>query len=184
MFPGLVTAARGPQIEAGLPNLNDAMRAAGIDTPRRIAGFLTTLRFESWVIHDTRQITQTRTYYGRGYIQLTGRATDPTPDGFVQNYTPAGLYLGIDLAGNPDLALDIRYSPLIATWYWTVARPDCNADCDNLDFGLVCRAIGYPLVVNPDTGKSNDDARCEAFAYALAYLTGEPTPPVDCRRVH
>ncbi|NTV92378.1 MAG: hypothetical protein HGA72_03605 [Chlorobiaceae bacterium] len=40
-------------------------------------------------------------YYGRGYVQLTGR----------RNYTDWSKRLDLDLAGNPDLALD----PAIAT---------------------------------------------------------------------
>lgn len=183
MFPGLVTAEREAKIIVGLPSLNEAMRAADITTPRRIAAFLTTLRFESWIIYNQKQLTQARVYYGRGYIQLTGRATDPDANGFVQNYTPAGKYLGIDLVGQPDLALDIAYSARIATWYWTVARPQCNKAADENDMGAICAAIGYPLkVINTLTGETNDQQRCKAYAYALAYLDPSLAGPVACVR--
>lgn len=181
MFPGLVTEERRPVIEEGLPSLNAAMLAADITTPRRIAAFLTTLSFESWLKYNQRQLTQTRTYYGRGFIQLTGRSGDPDANGFVQNYTPAGEYLGIDLVNNPDLALDIRYSARIATWYWTVARPLCNTYADNLQMGKINRAIGYPVVTYSD-GSTNDTRRCTAFVKALAYLTGQAQEIVDCNR--
>lgn len=175
MFPGLVTDARRPIIEAGLPALNAEMEKAGITTPRRKAAFLTTLRHESWILYNQRQLTQTRKYYGRGLIQLTGRATDPDPNGVVMNYTAAGKHLGIDLVGNPDLALDIRYSAKIAVWYWTTH--DCNTKADHLDMGAINAAIGYPR--SPDG--SNDNARCLTFQKALQYLTGELLP-VDCTR--
>lgn len=45
-------------------------------------------------------------YAGRGLVQLTGR----------RNYAAAGEYLGIDLLGNPDLALDLRHAAEILAW--------------------------------------------------------------------
>lgn len=182
MFPGLVTTAREPLIAQGLPSLNAAMIEAQINTPRRIAAFLTTLRFESWIIYNQKQLTQTRTYYGRGFIQLTGRESDPQPDGTVMNYTAASKYLGVDFVAEPDLALDLRYSARIATWYWTVNR-DCNPMADRLDMGAVNAAIGYPRkVINETTGETNDDQRCKGFAQALKFLTGVEPTGIDCTR--
>lgn len=179
MFPGVFTAAEEPVIEVGLPSLNREMVVGGIDTPRRIAAFLTSLRFESRLIYDIHQRNSTRLYHGRGYIQLTGRATDPDATGEVMNYGPCGRALGIDLIGNPDLAVSLEWSARIARWYWTKARPKCNEYADALRMGMVNAAIGYPRL--PDG--SNDQNRCAAFATALEYLTGEPTVGVDCSRV-
>jgi predicted chitinase len=52
-------------------------------------------------------------YRGRGYIQLTGR----------ENYTSAGRALGLDLAGNPDLAAEPANAARIAVWYWQQRIP-------------------------------------------------------------
>jgi len=46
-------------------------------------------------------------YYGRGYIQLTWQET----------YRAAGEALGIDLEGNPDLALEPENAARILAWY-------------------------------------------------------------------
>ena len=178
MFPGVITAPEIPVIQEGLPSLNAEMVKAGITTPRRIAAFLTTLRFESRFRYNIHQLNDTRPYAGRGYIQLTGRATDPDELGNVMNYTEAGRFLGIDLVGNPDLAASLQWSAPIARWYWTVARPSCNAYADALRMGKVNAAIGYPR--SPDG--SNDLARCAAFQKALQYLTGGALEPVDCTR--
>lgn len=166
-------------IADGWPSLLEAMNAAQINTPARQAAFLTTLVFESGLRYNRRQISQTRKYYGRGYIQLTGRSTDPDANGYVMNYTDAGRYLGVDLVGSPDLALDIRYSARIAAWYWTSARPSCNAYADALRMGKINAAIGYPR----DGAGTNDNNRCMVFRHALETLTGGPLPgAVDCTR--
>lgn len=54
-----------------------------------------------------------RVYYGRGYVQLT----------WDSNYRSAGTKLGIDLLGNPDLALDpviaakVMFTGMIEGWF-------------------------------------------------------------------
>ena len=69
-------------------------------------------------------------YDGRGFIQLTGDF----------NYGPAGRSFGIDLLGNPDLALSLQWSAPIARWCWTVVR-NINPYADALDMGRVNAAI-------------------------------------------
>ncbi|UYM07630.1 glycoside hydrolase family 19 protein [Solicola gregarius] len=147
------------RIAEGLPNLNAAMNEAGITTPERKAALVATLSHESNLEYDRREDGDTRTYGGRGFIQLTGDF----------NYGPAGDYLGIDLLGDPDLAMSIDHSPRIATWYWTVAH-DINAMADNLDMGAVNAAIGYPV------GDGTEDAaRCDVANRALAHFGGSGT---------
>jgi putative chitinase len=168
MFPGRLRQAHLADVEAGLPSLNQQMIEAEINTPRRIAAFLTTLVFESWCEYNVHEVGDTRVFGGRGYIQLTGQA----------NYESAGRSLGVDLISNPDLALSLEWSAKIARWYWTIARPNCNGYADTLRMGKINAAIGYPRSADG----SNDNARCAAFAKALLYLTGEPEVTVDCNR--
>ena len=151
-------------VQTGLPSLNQAMRDAQVNTPYRKAAFLATLVHESRLEYNIREIGDTRPYGGRGYIQLTGDF----------NYRPAGQWLGIDLIGNPELARDIRYSAQIARWYWTVAR-NINPYADQLKMGRVNAAIGYPA-------GAEDGRRCATFQTAIAYLTGQPAPAVNCSR--
>ena len=179
MFPGKVAGSPATfrpdkvgTVREGLPSLLEQMEAAWATTPRRKAGWLTTVAFESLFEYNIHQFNDTRPYAGRGYFQLTGEA----------NYKMAGDYLGVDLVADPDLARSLEWSAKIARWYWTSFsyRP-FNKALDQLKFGLVCKYMGYPLVTYAD-GTTNDQARCKVFARALGILTGEPTPPIDCSR--
>jgi putative chitinase len=143
-------------VEKGLPSLLKEMALGEINTPRRIAAFLTTLAHESAFEYNSREHGDTRLYGGRGFIQLTG----------VDNYRAAGKHLGIDLVGNPDLAMSLAWSAKIARWYWTVNR-HCNALADNLQIGKINAAIGYPV------GDGTEDTRrCDSFELAMRILTG------------
>jgi putative chitinase len=151
-------------VQTGLPSLNQAMRDANINTAYRKAAFLATLVHESRLEYNIREIGDTRPYGGRGYIQLTGDF----------NYRPAGQYFGIDLIGNPDLAMSLQWSAPIARWYWTVAR-NINPFADQLDMGKVNAAIGYPA-------GAEDQRRCDSFKSAIRYLTGSVPGGVICTR--
>jgi predicted chitinase len=73
-------------------------------------------------------------YYGRGFIQLTGR----------YNYTRAGRVLGIDLVNNPDLASDPKIAAQIAVWYWnTRVKPKVD---DFSDTRVVTKYINPGLL--------------------------------------
>jgi putative chitinase len=153
-------------VAEGLPGLNAAMLRAGISTPARKAAFLATVRNESGFRYDAVEQGSDSRYRGRGFIQLTGRA----------NYRSAGEFLGIDLVGEPDLALDGLASPAIAAWYWTVAR-DINAAADALDMAAVNIAVGFEPSVRRDT------LRCGDFVAALRYYRGGDVPEgVNCER--
>jgi len=151
-------------VQTGLPSLNQAMRDANINTPYRKAAFLATLVHESRLEYNIREIGDTRPYGGRGYIQLTGDF----------NYGPAGQYFGIDLLGNPDLAMSLQWSAPIARWYWTVAR-NINPYADALDMGRVNAAIGYPA-------GAEDGRRCDSFKNAIRYFTGSVPGGIICTR--
>lgn len=57
-------------------------------------------------------------YRGRGYTQLTGE----------ENYRNAGVGVGMDLVGNPDLAADRDNAQRIALWYWENRVPAADRD--------------------------------------------------------
>lgn len=142
-------------VAEGLPSLNREMAKAQINTPRRIAAFLTTIGVESMFEYSINQFGAIGLYRGRGYIQLTGSA----------NYAEASLDLGVDLSNHPELAASLEWSAKIATWYWTQARPKTNTYADNLQMGKVDAMIGFPA------GPA-DQVRAKMFGEALRVLTG------------
>lgn len=154
------------KVVEGLPGLNAAMLRAGISTPARKAAFLATIRSESGFRYDAVEGGSDRRYRGRGFIQLTGDF----------NYRSAGEFLGLDLLGDPDLAINPLASPAIAAWYWTVAR-DINLAADELDMAAVNIAIGFAPSVRRDM------LRCGDFMAALRYYSGGTVPEgVNCER--
>ncbi len=120
-----------------------AMEAANINTPIRIAHFLTQVVHESGDFRFTHELASGQAYEGRadlgntqpgdgrrfkgrGLIQLTGRA----------NYAAYGASIGQDLtsagawervATDPDLAIGV------ATWFWTRRHLNAFADKDDLE---------------------------------------------------
>ena len=72
-------------------------------------------------------------YKGRGPIQLTGRA----------NYRACGKALGLDLEGNPDIAVEPGVAFRTAGWFWDTHG--LNALADKEDYRLITRRIngGY-----------------------------------------
>lgn len=152
-------------VAEGLPSLNREMWLGRINTPRRVAAFLTTIGVESMFEYNIDQIGATSQYHGRGYIQLTGS----------YNYEAASNFIGVNLLVNPELAKDIRYSAKIARWYWTVARPKTNAYADQLMMGMVDKMIGFPA------GPA-DQVRAKMFGEALRVLTGETPEGITSTR--
>jgi peptidoglycan hydrolase-like protein with peptidoglycan-binding domain len=72
-------------------------------------------------------------YKGRGFIQLTGRA----------NYTSYGKKLGVDLVGNPDLALEPRVSAEVLAEYF--AQRGIPAMANRGDWQAVRKAVNGGL---------------------------------------
>lgn len=154
------------KVAEGLPALNVAMLRAGISTPERKAAFLATLRSESGFRFDAVEAGNDDRYRGRGFIQLTGEF----------NYAAAGEHLGLDLVGDPDLAVNGLVSPAVAAWYWTVAR-DINQAADARDMAAVNIAVGFA------PSERRDMIRCGDFMAALRYYAGGTVPDdVNCER--
>jgi hypothetical protein len=85
-------------------------------------------------------------YFGRGFIQLTWK----------NSYAAMGRELGIDLVGNPDLALDASTAARIFAIYWR--NRNIQAQADREDWPAVRRSV---------QGGSAGLDRLEAIAAAL-----------------
>jgi putative chitinase len=72
-------------------------------------------------------------FRGRGPIQLTGRS----------NYKEIGDFVGLDLIGNPDLAIQRQHMMLTQAGYW--AKNDLNRFADAGDFRGLTKAINGGL---------------------------------------
>jgi len=142
------------ELKKSLPYIVNAMKEAGITDPNAIIGILATVKTEvgnfqpiaehaSGAEYNGRsdlgntQPGDGERYKGRGFIQITGRA----------NYREYGKKLGIDLEGNPDLALRPDYAAKILVQYfkdrgldkkaaagdWTGVRKGVNGGANGMD---------------------------------------------------
>ncbi|MEM9265639.1 MAG: DUF4231 domain-containing protein [Cyanobacteria bacterium P01_F01_bin.13] len=111
-----------------LPGILTAMKKYDISDKSVLIGLLATIRIETggfkpvhewggesyWKRYEDRaDLGNVKPgdgvkYHGRGYIQLTGRA----------NYKTYGEKLGVDLEGNPDLAMDPEVSAQVLACYF------------------------------------------------------------------
>ena len=121
-----------------LPHIVQAMADKGITDPNAVIGVLATIKTEvpnfapieeyaSGAAYEGRgdlgntQPGDGMRFKGRGFIQLTGRA----------NYEEYGRKLGVDLVGNPDLALDPKISAKILVEYFSERGVDDKAASGN-----------------------------------------------------
>lgn len=124
------------------PHLADAMIEFQITSPLRAAAFIAQLAHESaeftrWIERANGDAYEGRLdlgnthpgdgprYRGRGPIQLTGRA----------NYRAAGLALGVDLEGHPNMAIWADTGFRIAGWFWTLGARERLSSAARLHFG-------------------------------------------------
>lgn len=134
--------------------IDDVLAAHEINTPERIAAFLSQVGHESGGLHYLREIwgpTKAQAGYegranlgniypgdgkkfmGRGLLQTTGRA----------NYTKTGANLGLDLVNQPELLEQPINALESAAYYWT--SHSLNEAADNEDVKLLTHRIngGY-----------------------------------------
>ncbi len=126
--------------------INQAMREAEINTPKRRAAFLAQIALESAQLRHMEELADGKAYEGRkalgniepgdgprfkgrGPIQLTGRT----------NYTDAGKALGLDLVGQPERVAIPEVGCRVAAWYWQ--SRGLNALADQGDFVGITRRI-------------------------------------------
>ncbi|WP_436527457.1 hypothetical protein [Actinoplanes sp. HUAS TT8] len=157
----------------GLASLNAAMRRGNINSPARIAAFLSTLKAESGVQYNRLEVgctASTKSYYpycGRGYVQLTLKG----------NYAAAGKYFQRDFVTNREEVRSVAYSADIARWFWTVTH-DLNTPADRLDMGKVTRAVNGTAA-----SAATLKARCADFKSVLTYYRNHGGYAVDLNAV-
>lgn len=127
MFP----ASHLPLLQAALIEISATpTRAAHFiaQIAHESAGFMALLEYASGTAYEGRadlgntQPGDGKRYKGRGVIQLTGRA----------NYRRTGVYLGVDLEKQPDLAAVPAIAYQTAAFYWLDRNINAHADRDDI----------------------------------------------------
>ncbi len=152
----LMSSAPSATLAAVIEPLNLTCTEFSINTPRRIAAFLSQLAHESGELRWLNEIwgpteaqrryeppsklatalgnTQPgdgKRYRGRGPIQLTGRA----------NYRLAGKALALPLEDNPDIVATPAIGIRVAGWFWNSKNLNDLADQNNY-LGITRRING------------------------------------------
>jgi predicted chitinase len=142
------TKAAPENVAVNWPLIVEALERNGINWPLVQAGMAATIAIETGNFKPRAEAlakdTNSRVYqlqmkywpkgyYGRGYIQLTGE----------KNYIAAGNALKIDLAGNPNLALQPKIAARIAAWFFKANG--IHNFCMVSDWEKVRRAVNGPL---------------------------------------
>jgi putative chitinase len=141
--------------ERHTPAFNAAMVAAGVTTALRAAHWCAQIGHESAGLRYMEELADGSAYEGRsdlgntqpgdgqrfkgsGPIQLTGRANFRA----FTRWSQQQGFTDLDFEAQPELVRsDPRWGFLAASWYWTVARPNLNAQCDADDVVAVTRSI-------------------------------------------
>ncbi|MBD2311952.1 DUF4231 domain-containing protein [Desertifilum sp. FACHB-1129] len=132
------------------PGVNQTLTRYEINTPLRIAHFISQVThecdcfhameeyasgedYEGWTELGNTQPGDGKRFKGRGLIQLTGR----------HNYELFSQTMGIDFTAKPELVAQAPYAVLAAGWYWD--DRDINQLADRDDIRAVTKAIngGY-----------------------------------------
>lgn len=171
-----------------LPGMENAMRAANVNTPLRAAMWMAQIGHESVGLRYMEEIASGdayewrrdlgniyagdgRRYKGSGPIQLTGRNNFRA---FTRWANSQG-HTSIDFEANPHLVrVDPKWGFLAASWYWVVARPQINSLADREDLEGVTRAINGGL--NGITDRRNRYNR--ALRMGNRILPGKGAPVV------
>lgn len=144
IFPAGAKAGRNKKF---IDALNQTFDKYQVNTPKRIAGFLSQIGVESEEFlyvkelgnnayfdkYDTGDLAKRlgntpakdgdgAKYKGRGLIQVTGLA----------NYRDCGVALGIDLVKNPELLEQPKYAVESAGWYWELRKINNACDADDI----------------------------------------------------
>ena len=174
--------------DAYVDDVNTALLAAGCTTVNRAAMYCAQVGHESAGLRYMEELASGaayegrrdlgntepgdgRRFKGRGPIQLTGRHNY----GLFSAWAEAqGLVDDADhFVRNPALVATPQWGFLAASWYWTVARPNLNAQADAGDIVAATRSI------NGGTNGLDDRRarwnRCRGLGDALL-PTGGPAP--------
>ncbi|WP_063920927.1 glycoside hydrolase family 19 protein [Nocardia mikamii] len=171
--PAALPGADQAHVTAWLPEINSAMRSAGIDTPQRAAAFLAqvgqeTAGFATLTEYSDGDDYNGRAdlgntqpgdgprYKGRGGLQLTGR----------HNYERASQALGVDFVNHPELVADPKYAFATAAWYWNTHN--LNAAADNAHPQDPASIDPVSQIING--GSNGRDVRRDHFIQACQIL--------------